>query len=64
MGAIAVADESAGQWHPLRGDTNDEHGRGLAVVAALAERLGPRRRHWGAQTVWAEITWPEDPGHG
>ena len=61
---IEVADEGAGQWHPLRGDTNDEYGRGLAIVAALAERLGHDLTTGGAQTVWAEITWPEDPGHG
>ncbi len=60
---MTVADEGAGQWHPLRGDTNDEYGRGLAIVAALADRLGHDLTTGGAQTVWAEITWPEHPGH-
>ena len=48
---IEVADGSAGQWHPLRGDTNDEYGRGLAIVAALADRLGHDVTSGGAQTV-------------
>ena len=38
-------------------------GRGLAIVAALADRLGHDLTTGGAQTVWAEITWPEHPGH-
>ena len=60
---IAVAGEGAGHWHPLRGDTNDEYGRGPAIVAALADRLSHDLTTGGAQTVWAEITWPEHPGH-
>ncbi len=55
---IEVADEGAGEWHPLRGDTEDEYGRGLAIVAALAERFGHDVTSGGSQTAWAELTWP------
>ncbi|MGW0751838.1 ATP-binding protein [Streptomyces sp. NPDC002587] len=41
----------------------DERGRGLAIVAALAERWGCcPRRHGIGKAVWAEIDWmPEAP---
>jgi anti-sigma regulatory factor (Ser/Thr protein kinase) len=61
---IEVADEGAGQWSPLAGDGEDEYGRGLAIVAALAERFGHDVNVGGAQTVWAEIVWPEISDHG
>ena len=35
---------------------DDEYGRGLAIVAALADKLGHDVRASG-QTVWAEVTW-------
>jgi anti-sigma regulatory factor (Ser/Thr protein kinase) len=60
---IEVADEGAGQWSPLPGESEDEYGRGLAIVAALAERFGHDVNAGGAQTVWAEITWPEMGGY-
>jgi anti-sigma regulatory factor (Ser/Thr protein kinase) len=54
---IEVADDGAGQWHALPGDTDDEYGRGLTIVAALAERFGHDADSSGAQTAWAEVTW-------
>ena len=60
---IEVADDGASQWHPLPGDTEDEYGRGLTIVAALAERFGHDADSSGAQTAWAEVTWPREGDH-
>ncbi|MGV9855478.1 ATP-binding protein [Streptomyces sp. NPDC003442] len=52
---ITVTDEGAGAipvTAPPEGD--DEHGRGLFMVAALAHRWGGRRSREGL-TVWAEV---------
>lgn len=39
----------------------DERGRGLAIVAALAERWGCcPRRHGIGKAVWAEIRWMQE----
>jgi signal transduction histidine kinase len=54
---IEVSDTGAGQWDASRaGAGDDEHGRGLAIVAALADKLGHDIRA-GGQTVWAEVSW-------
>ncbi len=42
-----------GEW--TRSCTTDEHGRGLAVVAALAEHHGTRTWTGGHTTHWARI---------
>ncbi len=57
---IEVSDPGTGRWHPLIADADDDtdYGRGLAIVAALAEKFGHDARAAG-QIVWAEITWPE-----
>ncbi|HEV2375335.1 MAG TPA: ATP-binding protein, partial [Streptosporangiaceae bacterium] len=55
---VEVSDEGTGQWHPRSASADDEYGRGLAIVAALAERFG-HDAAGGSQTVWAEVTWPE-----
>ncbi len=60
---IEVADDGAGQWHPLPADTDDEYGRGLMIVAALADRFGHDADSAGTQTAWAEITWPDEGDH-
>jgi len=57
---IEVSDAGTGQWHP-RPDSrpDDEYGRGLAIVAALADKLGHDATSAG-QTLWAEIVWRAD----
>ncbi len=60
---IEVSDAGTGQWHP-RPDSRpeNEYGRGLAIVAALADKLGHDATSVG-QTLWAEIVWPADDEH-
>lgn len=47
-----------GQWH-ARPDSrlDDEYGRGLAIVAALADKFDHDATPEG-QTLWAEVMWP------
>lgn len=40
-------------------DTDSTDGRGLSIVAALADDWGVDR-DGGGQSVWAEITWPSE----
>ncbi|MFD8978840.1 ATP-binding protein [Streptomyces sp. NPDC059564] len=53
--AVKLTPQVVAEW--------DERGRGLAIVAALAERWGCcPRLHGIGKTVWAEIGWtPEAP---
>jgi hypothetical protein len=45
------------EWSLARdGSDDDEYGRGLAIVAALAGKLGHDVRAAG-QTMWAEVAW-------
>jgi len=54
---VEVSDTGTGQWNgPRDASDDDEYGRGLAIVAALADKLGHDIRV-GGQTVWAEVTW-------
>lgn len=54
---LEVFDTGTGEWGgPRDASYEDEYGRGLAIVAALADKLGHDVRA-GGQTVWAEITW-------
>jgi anti-sigma regulatory factor (Ser/Thr protein kinase) len=54
---IEVSDAGSGEWNaPQDGTLEDEYGRGLAIVAALADKLGHDIRASG-QTVWAEVNW-------
>jgi anti-sigma regulatory factor (Ser/Thr protein kinase) len=54
---IEVSDTGTGQWTgPRNTADDDEYGRGLAIVAALADKLGHDVRADG-QTVWAEFMW-------
>jgi len=48
---IEVSDAGSGEWNaPQDGTLEDEYGRGLAIVAALADKLGHDIRASG-QTV-------------
>ena len=54
---VEVTDSGVGEWNaPRDGSADDEYGRGLAIVAALADKFGHDIRA-GAQTVWAEVNW-------
>lgn len=56
---VEVFDTGTGEWHPPDGEDLDaEYGRGLAIIAALADKLGHDVTATG-QTVWAEVGWPE-----
>ncbi|HET7246882.1 MAG TPA: ATP-binding protein [Streptosporangiaceae bacterium] len=56
---IEVSDSGTGEWHaPQDADLDAEYGRGLAIVAALADKLGHDITASG-QTVWAEADWTE-----
>ncbi|MET8413278.1 ATP-binding SpoIIE family protein phosphatase, partial [Streptomyces sp. NPDC005195] len=54
-----VADGSSTSPHLRRARTFDENGRGLFIVAQLAERWGTRHSHHG-KTIWAEHTHADD----
>jgi anti-sigma regulatory factor (Ser/Thr protein kinase) len=56
--SIEVTDAGGSSWCPAPGDNNmsDEYGRGLMIVAALADRFGHDADEFG-QTVWAEVSW-------
>jgi len=58
---IAVADQgTVADWHrkDTAGEALDEHGRGLLLVDALADRWGYEVGDAG-QTMWAEFVWTE-----
>jgi anti-sigma regulatory factor (Ser/Thr protein kinase) len=56
---VEVSDTGTGEWHPPAGtDLDAEYGRGLAIVAALADKFGHNATATG-QTVWAEAAWPQ-----
>lgn len=57
---IAVTDEGAGGWENntlSETDEEEESGRGLQIVVALADKVGHEVTDSG-QTVWAELHWP------
>lgn len=58
---VEVSGPGSGEWEHDRdsGCPDDEDGRGLAIINALADTFG----HHGdanGQTVWAQAEWPED----
>jgi anti-sigma regulatory factor (Ser/Thr protein kinase) len=54
---VEVSDAGTGEWDgPRDASDDDEYGRGLAIVAALADKLG-HDVHASGQTVWAEVVW-------
>lgn len=58
---IEVSATGTGEWHaPQSADPEAEYGRGLAIVAALADKLGHDITACG-QTIWAEVGWTEPP---
>jgi anti-sigma regulatory factor (Ser/Thr protein kinase) len=52
---IEVRDRAVYQPRKLRPDENDEHGRGLQIVAALADRWGTRPTEQG-KAVWCVLS--------
>jgi Histidine kinase-like ATPase domain len=56
--SIEVTDAGGNSWRPAPGDDNmsNEHGRGLMIAAALADRFGHDADEFG-HTVWAEVSW-------
>ncbi|WP_231905069.1 MULTISPECIES: ATP-binding protein [Streptomycetaceae] len=52
---VTVSDTDRRLPVPRAASADDEHGRGLAMVAPLSERWGTDVRRWG-KLVWAEIT--------
>ncbi|WP_033237816.1 SpoIIE family protein phosphatase [Streptomyces albidoflavus] len=56
---VEVSDTSSTAPHLRRAASFDEGGRGLMLVAQLAQRWGTR--HWaGGKTIWAELPLPDD----
>lgn len=56
---VEVSDAGTGQWHPREAiGSDDEYGRGLAIVAALADKFGHDATPTG-QTLFAEVHWPD-----
>jgi anti-sigma regulatory factor (Ser/Thr protein kinase) len=54
---VEVSDTGTGEWHPPEGEDLDaEYGRGLAIIAALADKFGHEVEADG-QAVWAEVGW-------
>lgn len=52
---IEVWDHSPLDLEPREADADDESGRGLTVVAALADRWGWERTGHNRKVVWAEL---------
>uniref|UniRef100_UPI0006E22787 ATP-binding protein n=1 Tax=Streptomyces graminilatus TaxID=1464070 RepID=UPI0006E22787 len=56
---VEVADANNGRPDPRQARPEDEGGRGLVLVQALAERWGCcPRRHGIGKTTWVELTLP------
>jgi anti-sigma regulatory factor (Ser/Thr protein kinase) len=54
---VEVSDAGTGEWNgPRDAADDDEYGRGLAIVAALADKFGHDVRASG-QAVWVEVNW-------
>ncbi|WP_229919452.1 ATP-binding protein [Streptomyces minutiscleroticus] len=56
---VEVSDPVSRPPRPFMADTNDEHGRGLQLVAALAKETGHRPRSPWGKTVWARLALTE-----
>lgn len=58
---IEAWDRSPGDLEILHADTDSEAGRGLMIVAALADSWGSHRTRRNRKAVWAELALPPDP---
>ena len=56
---LEVTDRGTSCWHPAQrgGDGVAEHGRGLQIVAALADEIGYAVTAGQGQAIWAVLTW-------
>lgn len=54
---VGLADDAPGEPVARRAEPSDANGRGLAIVAALSEDWGVRRRSRGKE-VWATLVLP------
>ena len=59
---LCVDDDAAGWPHQQRADLDDTHGRGLAIVAALADGWSAEATDAGKR-VWADIPFAEGLAH-
>jgi anti-sigma regulatory factor (Ser/Thr protein kinase) len=61
---VEVSDTGSAQWKPSeRAGPDDEYGRGMVIVDALADKFGRDVTAEG-QTCWAEIYWTNRRGYG
>lgn len=58
---IEAWDQSPFGLEPREADAGAEHGRGLAVVAALSHRWGAQRTGYNRKVVWAELALANPP---
>jgi len=56
---LEVTDQGSGIWRPSTPDSGGlaESGRGLVIVAALADEAGHRAVDGRSQVTWAMVTW-------
>jgi len=54
---VEVADPGNGPWRCPAGDIFAESGRGLLLVAALADQAGHETGPGGRHRSWAEVAW-------
>jgi anti-sigma regulatory factor (Ser/Thr protein kinase) len=61
---VEVSDTGSAHWNPSENaGPDDEYGRGMVIIAALADRFG-RDATADGQTCWAEIYWTDMRGYG
>ncbi len=61
---VEVSDTGPAQWAPSEeAGPDDEFGRGMVIVAALADKFGCDATAEG-QTCWAEMYWTDGRGYG
>jgi anti-sigma regulatory factor (Ser/Thr protein kinase) len=61
---VGVTDTGLGLAVPRTPEVTAEHGRGLQLIATLADRWGAhRRRSTGEKTVWFELDVHDDVAH-
>jgi anti-sigma regulatory factor (Ser/Thr protein kinase) len=61
---VEVSDPGPARWTPSEeAGPDDEYGRGMVIVAALADKFG-RDATADGQTCWAEMYWTDGRGYG